>query len=184
MLLIQDMPLERFTLQNLARLELVISWASALAALRHDFARHAEKEAHVSHRDFITPCSQKPSTDQAHGIPSVMLRMRDRRRPQVRSLDANRCRCHPPRSPPRSPGECDGNLLPFSGEAEAAGSARAVEQSIPGARTRHHIVSGGWIILKTFWQLLQQASRAAMLTTLDWHHCPLAGSVLRAVADR
>jgi hypothetical protein len=155
-LLIQDMPLERFTLQNLARLELVISWASALSALRHDFARHAGSEAHVSHRDFVTLLSEAISADQAHGIPSVMLR-----------VDTPAAGTHPPRKSMSLPSTAVTTriarenavavLLPFSGEAEALGLASALAQAIPGVRTRHHVVSGEGSP-EDLWQLLQQTS--------------------------
>jgi hypothetical protein len=155
-LLIQDMPLERFTLQNLARLELVISWASALAALRHDFMRHAENEAHVSQRDFLTLLSEAISADQAHGIPSVMLRVDPpaagtQPRRKSMSLPSTAITTQIARE------NAMAILLPFSGEAEAVGLARAVAQSIPGSRTRHHIVSGEGST-ESLWQLLQQAS--------------------------
>lgn len=155
-LLIQDMPLERYTLQNLARLELVISWAVALAALRQDFARHAEREAHVSHQEFVTLLSEAISTDQAHGIPSVVLCVE----PPTTGARLRRKSLPLPSTAittPLSRDKAMAILLPFAGEAEASALAGALTQAIPGARTRHRTVSGGEAP-ETLWQFLQQDS--------------------------
>ncbi|RBP47513.1 hypothetical protein DES53_101310 [Roseimicrobium gellanilyticum] len=155
-LLIQDMPLESYTLQNLARLELIISWASALAALRQDFTRHSERGANVSHQEFSTLLSEAINTDQTHGIPSIMLRID----PPATGTPIRRKSVSLP-STAITAQLADENalavLLPFSGQAEAAGLSRALVQTIPGARIRHHVVSGE-SSAEDLWQLLQQAS--------------------------
>jgi hypothetical protein len=155
-LLIQDMPLESYTLRNLARLELIISWASAFAVLRRDFARQAEREPNVSHQDFITLLSEAISADHTHGIPSVVLRVEC-------STEGTRLRRKSMSLPSTAittqidSGKAMGILLPFSGEAEARGLSGALRHAIPGSRIRHHAVSGEGSS-EALWDLLQQSS--------------------------
>ena len=154
-LLIQDMPLESYTLQNLARVELVISWASALAALRQDFARHAEKDSEVSHQDFFTLLSEAVNADQTHRIPSVVLRVQP---PAAGKLPRKSTLLPATAITTRFAGDhAFAVLLPFSGKADAVNLTRTLAQSIPEARITHYMVSGE-CSSEALWHLLQQAS--------------------------
>ncbi len=154
-LLIQDMPLESYTLQNLARVELVISWASALAALRQDFARHAEKDREVSHQDFYTLLSEAVNADETHHLPSVVLRVQP---PASGKLPRKSDLLPATAITTRFAGDpAFAILLPFSGHAEAVNLTRTISQAIPGARTTHYTVSGEGSS-EALWHLLQQPS--------------------------
>jgi hypothetical protein len=152
-ILIQDMPFESFTLQNLARLELILSWASAIAVLRQTFVTATDERRPTSSDDFAVLLVEAAEAERIHSLPSVLLRL-DFSGPKdlLHSLSLLPETAVSTRLP--------GNnslavLLPFSGETEALQTSRIISDAHPGVSTRH------WLITRAstaadMWTLLQE----------------------------
>jgi hypothetical protein len=138
-ILIQDMPFEAFTLQNLARLELIISWASAIAVLRQTFVAAAAERHPTSSDDFAVLLSEAAEAERVHSLPSALLRL------DFDSASGLRQSLHllPGSSvSTRLPGKNSlAVLLPFSGETEAVQANRTIAEALPAASTRHWLVT-------------------------------------------
>lgn len=153
-LLIQDMPLEAYSLQNLARLELILSWASAIAVLRQTFMNHAGGDHMASNDDFIVLLSEALEAERVHSLPSTVLRLdfdgADGLRGALRQLPNTAVST-------RINGITSAAvLLPFSGETEALQVRRAIAASTPTARAQHYLISGG-ITAQDLWATLQNS---------------------------
>jgi hypothetical protein len=151
-LLIQDMPLEAFTLQNLARLELILSWASAIAVLRNTFLDHAQDDHTTTNEDFVVLLSEALEADRVHHLPSVVLRFDFESAATVgaalRHLPSTAVST-------RLAGKKSlAVLLPFSGETEAQQTRRAMAAALPDARAQHHLVTGD-LMARDLWAALQ-----------------------------
>ena len=152
-LLIQDMPLEAFTLQNLARLELILSWASTIAVLRRTFAEAASADHTVPNPDFQVLLGEAIEADRIHSLPSTLLRF-----DLETDGDSRRVFPHLPKTAvaTRIPGRSAvAVLLPFAGETEAAETSRNVNTVLPRARPQHYIVTGD-TTPPALWASLQQ----------------------------
>ncbi len=152
-LLIQDMPFESYSLQNLARLELILSWASAVAVLRQTFLRHATEHTSTND-DFLVLLSEALEADRVHSVPSTVLRF------DFESADGFRTAL---KQLPNTAVTTQLNgksavavLLPFSGETEALQVRRAVAAAVPGVRAQHYLISGG-ITAEDLWSTLKNA---------------------------
>ena len=153
-LLIQDMPLEVFNLQNLARLELILSWASAIAVLKQTFIHQGSHVHTTSNDDFMVLLSEALEADRVHSLPSTVLRFdfdsTDSLRSSLRQL--------PNTAVTTRLGERNSVavLLPFSGETEALQTRRAVASALPAAKAQHYLISGG-ITAPDLWATLQKS---------------------------
>ena len=152
-LLIQDMPLESYTLQNLARLELILSWASAMAVLRHTFTAGAGADHTVSNDDFLVLLSEALDAEQVHSLPSAVLRF-----PLPPGTDLRRVLGVLPDTAVATRLRTEqalAVLLPFSGEPEALQANKGLAAALPGMRPQHYLITGG-IPVEELWATLQK----------------------------
>jgi hypothetical protein len=153
-LLIQDMPLEAFNLQNLARLELILSWASAIAVMRLNFSSRIIECHTASHEDFLVLLSEAIEAGRVHRLPSTVLRFDFESAESVpvalRLLPntAVTTQLHTKSSVVV--------LLPFSGEMEAQQARRAITSLSPATRSQHYVISGD-IATRDLWATLQNS---------------------------
>jgi hypothetical protein len=153
-LLIQDMPLEAFTLQNLARLELVLSWASAITVMRQTFALHADVTHNTSHEDFLVLLSEAREADRVHKLPSAVLRLDFGTGDQVSAALR-----HLPNTAITTRLQHKTSvvaLLPFSGETEARQICLKIASLAPAAKAQHYLVSSD-IAIRDLWTTLQNS---------------------------
>ena len=151
--LIQDMPLESFTLQNLARLEVLLSWAATLSSLRQSFVAGASPLRPVSNEDFTALLAGAIDAWRVHRVPSVVLRFHTGRAWSPTLLR------HLPATAVTTQARHDGALvvlLPFSGEAEAIAARHALRGAAPGVRDLHFVIAGE-IAAETLWDQLQRS---------------------------
>ena len=139
-LLIHDMPFEAFTMNNLARLELILTWASAMAVLRRTFTDKTNSDHTVPHHDFRVLLDEALVADRIHGLPSAVLRFDFTKPGDVRAA----LRLLPATAlATRTAAE---NaiivMLPFSGETEANELTRRLTAAIPGLRGHHYLITG------------------------------------------
>ncbi len=152
-LLIQDMPLDAYDLRNLARLELILSWASALAALRQTFTAAAGSDHTVGNDDFQVLIEEAINAEKVHRLPSglVVVRHEGLRTADVLAglpASAVATRLH---------GEAAlAVLLPFSGATEASSLARSLTAMRQGVRSTTYVITGD-VSGGAVWQSLQQA---------------------------
>jgi hypothetical protein len=153
-LLIQDMPLEAFNLQNLARLELILSWASAITVMRLNFSSRLNDGHAASHEDFLVLLSEAVEASRIHRLPSTVLRFDFESAESVPSAlyllpkTAVATRLHKKSSVVI--------LLPFSGQTEAQQARRAIASVFPATRSQHHVISGD-IATRDLWATLQKS---------------------------
>lgn len=153
-LLIQDMPLEAFTMQNLARLELILSWASAMALLRQTFTGGTGSDHTIANDDFQVLLSEALEADRIHSLPSTLLRLDFAGNGEVRS---SLKRLPNTAVATRLPGKTSvAVLLPFSGENEALQVTRSITTTVPQARAQHYLITGD-ISGPDLWATLQQS---------------------------
>lgn len=153
-LLIQDMPFEAYSLQNLARLELILSWASAISVLRQTFMNSNGSTHTTSNDDFIVLLSEALEADRVHGLPSTVLRF-----DLGSSADLTHALARLPNTAvtTRLNGKTSAAvLLPFSGETETLQVRRDIAAAIPGTRTQHYLITGG-ITPQDLWTTLQNS---------------------------
>ncbi len=152
-LLIQDMPLDAFNLRNLARLELILSWASAIAVLRQAFINHSHQVHTTSNDDFVVLLSEALEADRIHSLPSAVVRFDFDNPDSLRT-----CLQHLPNTAVST--RLNGHhavavLLPFSGETEALQTRRNVASALPAARAQHYLITGG-VRAPDLWATLQK----------------------------
>lgn len=139
-LLIHDMPLEDYTLNNLARLELILGWASAMAVLRKTFTGGVGSDHTVSQEDFMVLINEALEAEHVHAIPSAVLRFDVPNASDLRGLLR-----HLPSTAIATPLKSQNTLvvlLPFSGETEANELSRNLSASIPGLKGIHYLITG------------------------------------------
>jgi hypothetical protein len=153
-LLIQDMPLAAFTLQNLARLELILSWASAIVVMRLSFSSRTNQGHTANHEDFLVLLSEAIEASRIHRLPSAVLRFD--------FDDAGTVPAALRLLPNTAVTTCLHSkpvmvvLLPFCGEIEAQQARRAISAVSPSTRSQHHIISGD-IATRDLWATLQNS---------------------------
>ncbi|MFZ4763570.1 MAG: hypothetical protein ACOYMN_01350 [Roseimicrobium sp.] len=152
-LLIQDMPLEAYTLQNLARLELILSWASAIAVLRRTFTDVTAAKPTISNEDFHVLLAEALEADRLHSLPSALLRLDLAGGAEVRQalgLLPNTALIS------QLPGGGSlAVLLPFSGEREALDATRQITAHLPQTRCQRYLITGN-VTAQDLWAALQQ----------------------------
>lgn len=139
-LLIHDMPLEDYTLNNLARLELILGWASAMAVLRKTFTGGVSNDHTIGREDFMVLLNEALEAERVHGLPSAVMRF-DLPQP---GMVKKALRQLPPAAVATtldSPSTLV-VLLPFSGETEADEVSRALAEAAPGIRGHHYLITG------------------------------------------
>jgi hypothetical protein len=151
-LLIQDMPFEAFTWQHLARIELIISWASAVAVLRQTFIAAADQRRSTSSADFMVLLSEAVEADRVHSLPSVVLRF---------DFDGAKALREALRMLPNTAvitrltnNHSLAVLLPFSGETEALQTRRNLATALPATTSRHLLITGE-VSSASLWEALQ-----------------------------
>lgn len=153
-LLIQDMPLEAYSLLNLARLELILSWASAIAVLRQTFMHHGGPEHTASNEDFQVLLSEALEAEHVHSLPSTVLRFDFENtsilQGALRQLPNTAVTTLINGKPSVAV------LLPFSGETEALQVRRSIAGLVPSARAQHYLISGG-ITAENLWATVRNS---------------------------
>jgi GAF domain len=139
-LLIHDMPLEDYTLNNLARLELILGWASAMAVLRKTFTGGVANDHTVSQEDFMVLIKEALDAEHTHGLPSAVLRFdlpdSAALRKVLKQLPATAV------ATPLKKENTLVMLLPFSGETEANELSRHLAATVPGLKGHHYLITG------------------------------------------
>jgi len=139
-LMIQDMPLESFNLQNLARIQIILSWATAMNVLKQSFRRHGPARRVVSTEDFKIFLNEAHRAERAHALPSTMIRLdlkaRDDLASVLEKLPATAIATR------LNEGSSLAVLLPFSGEQEVDIYLGEVRTAHPSVSARHTLVAG------------------------------------------
>lgn len=163
-LLVQDMPLDRFDWRNLARLEFICHWTAVVRRHLQDFGTGHEVRGFAAMEDFMVLLAQALHAEQMHHLPSSVLRLDfiapSRTSPnQVhRSLTAM--------LPASSiltvlPGDAGiAVLLPFSGDAAAVDLMRRVNTAQPSLRATHYLVEGP-LRVEDLWKRIMEPEAAA-----------------------
>jgi len=139
-LLVQDMPMQSFTAQNLARIQTVLSWATVMSVLRHTFRSHDNSRRPVSENDFKIFLNEARNAERAYGLPSALVRLDvpaggDWNHLLPKLADSIVAVVMPQ---PNSLGL----LLPFSGENEAEAVIGDARQTHPDLVARKHLITG------------------------------------------
>lgn len=163
-LLVQDMPLDRFEWRNLARMEFICHWTAVVRRHLQDFGAGHEVRGFASMEDFMVLLAQALHAEQMHHLPSSVLRLdftaEHRTSPnQVhRSLTAM--------LPASSiltvlPGDAGiAALLPFAGDATAVDLMRKINTAQPSLRATHYLVEGP-LRVEDLWQRIMEPEVAA-----------------------
>lgn len=152
-LLIHDMPLEAYTWRNLARLDLILSWSSALAALRQSFAASGKGSRTLDGQEFQILVQEAADADRVHHLPSALLVVHHQGHEAgavLKQLSDTSV------ATVLSPGRTLAILLPFAGEAEAAALAYAIAGAQPGTKFMSYMVTAE-VDAAAVWNSLQQA---------------------------
>ncbi|MBL9115431.1 MAG: hypothetical protein JNJ83_10535 [Verrucomicrobiaceae bacterium] len=158
-LLIQDMPLDSLSWENLARVELIVHWAFALARWGRKLASDKGKQSLVPVADFMLLVGQALQVEQTHRVPSVVVRADLLDKAQVAAAEL------PPsllRLLPKSAVAChvDASLmvfLPFGGQAEGDALVRTLKDADVKVRCCHYLTAGTTDV-RTFWGRVMEAA--------------------------
>ncbi len=159
-LLVQDMPYEEYSLQQLSRLELILSWTSAMGWLRRSLTAHARRNRLISAHEFQLLLAEALHADQRHGLPSALIRLTLTSRVDAETLwsalpvtamvtkltQANEVAI----------------LLPFSGHEEASNLVRDLGEKVQGTRTQLYLTAGQGSA-ETLWMELNRHEPAAAI---------------------
>lgn len=157
-LLIQDMPLEALSWENLARVELIVHWAFALARWGRKLGTEKGKQSLVPLADFMLLVGQALQVEQTHRVPSVVVRADLTDKEQA-------MRAEPPPSllglVPKFAVACyvDSSLmvlLPFGGQTEGDALVRSLRESDVKVRCCHYLTAGTTDV-RTFWGRVMEA---------------------------
>lgn len=138
-LIIHDMPLDSFNMNNLARVELILTWASAMAVLRQTFTSANGSNRSISHEDYMVLLEEAVKVERLHGLPSSVLRFDLPPAADVRSLAMKL-----PLTAVLTRQSLEGSivvLLPFTGETESNELKRHLMSSISGLRGCHYLIT-------------------------------------------
>jgi len=138
-LIIHDMPLESFNMNNLARVELILTWASAMAVLRQTFTSANGSNRSISKEDFMVLLDEAVKVEAMHGIPSSILRFDLPPTGDVRALALKL-----PLTAVVTRESLENSivvLLPFTGETEANELTRHLVASMVGLRGFHYLIT-------------------------------------------
>lgn len=140
-LLIQDMPIDSFDWQNLARVELMLHWTFVLRA----FIRRTESglNAEAPLEDFLKLLAQALETEQLHGLPSAVIRFDPTEPDQAQRLRHLMTAVLPVTAvTTRLPSLRLAALLPFTSDHAAEAISRSIRERLPGVRMSRFIVTG------------------------------------------
>jgi hypothetical protein len=138
-LLIQDLPLESFTMQNLARVELMLKWVSALTVFKKSFSASAESDHTVTVDIFRMLLHEAVMAAREHGVPSTVLRFET----GTPKAAATVLKMLPATAAALRVNEADKLvvLLPFSGEAEAEDLSRRLMAASSGLSIERYLIA-------------------------------------------
>lgn len=143
-LLIQDMPLESFEWHNLARIEVVLHWALTMRRHAESFGHGIAARTLMPLEDFMMLLAQALETEQAHGLPSAVVRFDLTPGDVSVSSDGRQITRALPASAltTRTPDGGFVSLLPFTSDHGAEVIARGIKEHLPAVRTSHYLVVG------------------------------------------
>lgn len=140
-LLIQDMPIDSFDWQNLARVELLLHWTFVLRTFIGRTESGVNAEAPLE--DFLKLLAQALETEQLHGLPSAVIRFDPTEPDQAQRLRHLMTTALPVTAvTTQLPSLRLAALLPFTGDHAAEAISRAIRERLPGVRMSRFIVAG------------------------------------------
>jgi hypothetical protein len=152
-LIIHDMPLESFNMNNLARVELILTWASAMAVLRQTFTSVNGSNRSISQEDFRVLLEEAVKVEEMHGIPSSILRFDLPPTEDVRAFALKL-----PLTAVVTRESLENSivvLLPFTGETEANELTRHLVASMVGLRGFHYLITGP-VTSQSLWEQMMK----------------------------
>jgi hypothetical protein len=157
-LLIQDMPLEAMRWENLARVELILHWAFALARWGRKVGAGGQRQALVPLEDFMLLVGQTLQVEQTHRVPSVVLRadLLEQSVAQAPQLPAELLALLPKSAVASRMNHSLYVLIPFGGHAEGETLSKAFQASGVMVRCCHY-VTAGTADVRVFWERLMES---------------------------
>ncbi|MDB6140940.1 MAG: hypothetical protein JWO94_4012 [Verrucomicrobiaceae bacterium] len=152
-LLVQDLPLQAFSWANLAKIQLIITWVSALSQYRDDLHREGGMKF-LKLEEFLPLVAQALEAEQVHHLPSIILRADYTRQADAGGNDISQkiLQTLPPTALCTSLTDRGSLiiLLPFSGETEAEALSQQIAKASPQVRLARYLVAGP-LKLEDFW---------------------------------
>ena len=144
-LLVQEMPLEAVSWENLSRVELIIHWTFALARWRRKTASNDPLRT-IPVEDFMVLIGQALLVEQTHRVPSVVLRADFLDSNETHDAKGERALLETlPQTAVASRVPTTGSLLvllPFGGQSEGEALGRALQKAGPRLRCYHYLTTG------------------------------------------
>jgi hypothetical protein len=159
-LLIQDMPLQSFDWQNLARMDLVLHWTFALLRHREVLGGGGSAVNYVVMEDFMALLGEALQAEATHALPSCVLRVDFNKLDEAQSAQTEtRLLASLPATALVTRLPAHGSLivlLPFGGEMDAEATSRALSATGAALRVSHYLVVGP-TDTQAFWAHVMQA---------------------------
>ena len=136
-LLVQDLPFAAFNPQNIARLELSLSWVTAIAVMRRPMIAN---EPVLPREDFELLLGDATHAARLHALPSVLLRLT-----KADAAGLKKALALLPSTSISSRGtsaDALDVLLPFAGRLEASTLSTELANAIPGLQTQIELITG------------------------------------------
>ncbi len=153
-LLVQDMPLQAYNWANLAKIQLIASWAFSLSRLRSDLHEPNGQLKLLPQDEFLLQVDRLLAAEQTHHLPSVIVRADFAQASDAANGKASRVLLQA--VPPTALCTQLSNhgslmmLLPFAGEPEARALGQILSGAGPEVRLSHYLVVGP-VTLNDFW---------------------------------
>ncbi len=144
-LLVQDLPLDAMSWENLSRVELILHWTFSLARWRRRVAG-SQRQQVIPMQDFMVLIGEALRVDQTHQLPSVVLRADFLDATEANSAKAEKAllACLPQTAiSTRLPGTKSlAVLIPFGGQSEGETLIRDLKKAGPQLNCYHYLTTG------------------------------------------